>query len=140
MLFLPSGMNSERPKILIVDDEEDVYRLLAFHFRKAGFDPLWASDGESGMAKAIEEHPDAIVLDVMMPRLSGLEVCRKLRQDPRTTRLPVVILSAKSGAEDQRRGQESGANRYLTKTSSPAQIVATLRCVIDEQLQNGGRL
>jgi DNA-binding response OmpR family regulator len=133
-------MKSARPKILVVDDEEDVYRLMAFHFGKAGFDSLWASDGESGMNKAIEEHPDAVLLDVMLPRLSGLEVCRKLRQDPRTTRLPVVMLSAKAEEEDRRRGEESGATRYLTKTSSPAEIVAALRRVIDEQVCEDGGL
>jgi DNA-binding response OmpR family regulator len=127
-----------RPKILVVDDEEDVYRLMAFHFAKAGFDACWARDGEEGMHQVIDEHPDAVVLDVMLPRLSGIEVCKKLRDDPRTIHLSVVMLSARAEPEDRRIGVASGANRYLTKPCSPADVVNVLRELIESEALREG--
>lgn len=120
-----------RPRILVVDDEEDVFRLMAFHFAKAGFDALWARDGEEGISAAVDSHPDAVILDVMLPRLSGIEMCRKLRDDPRTSRLPVVMLSARTEPEDKRRGIESGASSYLTKPCSPSEVVKIVKSLID---------
>ncbi len=126
-----------RPKILVVDDEEDVFRLLAYHFAKAGYDSCWAKDGEEGFHRVLDQHPDAIVLDVMMPRLSGFELCRKLRDDPRTMKLPVLMLSARGEPEDRCRGVESGANQWLTKPCSPSEVVRAVRSLITPDAEVG---
>src|SRR5258706_14812287 len=101
--------------ILVIDDELDLIELVRYNIEKEGFEVLGAADGESGLAKAAQHKPDLVLVDVMLPGIDGLEVCRALRSDVRTSRIPVVMLTAKSNESDRVVGLELGADDYVTK-------------------------
>ena len=105
--------------ILVIEDETDVSDLIRYHLKKAKYRVLNAMDGLQGYTMATEERPDAIVLDVMLPKLNGFEVAKKLRADSRTEFIPVLILSAKGESESRIKGLELGADDYLAKPFSP---------------------
>lgn len=119
-----------RKKILVADDEPDVLNLLALNLQRAGFDVLKAEDGEQALRIAREEIPSLLVLDLMMPRLSGLEVAKLLKQSPQTARIPVVMLTAKADEVDRIVGLELGADDYVTKPFSPREIVLRVQSVL----------
>ena len=106
-------------RVLVIDDEPDVLLLCRVNLGYAGFEVLEAQDGEHGIADAVAERPDAIVLDLMLPRMDGYEVLRTLRDDERTSRTPILVLSAKAQREDRRRCLEMGADGFITKPFSP---------------------
>src|ERR1041385_5680849 len=106
-------------KILVVDDEPEAVELLEFNLRQAGFDVLTASDGAAALKKAHAALPDGIVLDLMLPEVDGLEVCKMLRRDPATAAIPIVMVTAKAAELDRILGLELGANDYVTKPFSP---------------------
>ena len=110
-------------KILIVDDQTDVIDLLGGTLRQAGYEVLVASDGSSGLTKALTESPSLVVLDVALPVISGLEVCRQIKRVPATRRLPVIMLTARASEEDRVKGLEAGADDYVTKPFSPREFV-----------------
>ena len=110
-------------KILVVDDEVYILHILDFSLGAEGFDVITATDGEEALAKAQREKPDLIVMDVMMPRLDGYETCRRLKSDPSTKDIPVLLLTARGREEDRRLGLESGANDYITKPFSPNKLI-----------------
>ncbi len=116
--------------ILLIEDEEDVADLIRYHLKKSKFRVLYASDGAMGVQTAIEERPDAVVLDIMMPRLNGFEVARKLKADPRTEPIPILFLSAKGEAENRIKGLEIGADDYLTKPFSPRELVLRIQSLL----------
>ncbi len=116
--------------ILLIEDEEDVADLIRYHLKKSKFRVLYASDGATGVQSAIEERPDAVVLDIMMPRLNGFEVARKLKADPRTEPIPILFLSAKGEAEHRIKGLEIGADDYLTKPFSPRELVLRIQSLL----------
>lgn len=109
--------------ILIIEDEADVSDLVRYHLKKAGLRSISATDGEEGLNLAIGERPDGIILDIMLPRLSGFEVAKKLKSDIATERIPLLILSAKGEAESRIKGLELGADDYLPKPFSPKELV-----------------
>jgi DNA-binding response OmpR family regulator len=113
--------------ILIIEDEADVSDLVRYHLRKAGFRSISADDGEEGLNLALGERPDAIVLDIMLPRLNGFEVAKKLKSDAATDRIPLLILSAKGETESRIRGLELGADDYLPKPFSPKELVLRIQ-------------
>jgi two-component system phosphate regulon response regulator PhoB len=117
--------------ILVVEDEADIQELLEYNLMKAGFRVDCAETGEEGLVAAREHAPDLVVLDLMLPGLSGLEVCRRLKSDPDTAEVPVIILTAKGEEEDIVAGFEAGADDYVTKPFSPrvlnARVGAMLR-------------
>lgn len=113
--------------VLVIDDEKDVIELLRYNLEKAGFDVVAARDGESGLKAASVSPPDAIILDVMMPGLDGLAVCRRLREEHRTARIPIIMLTAKAEEADRVVGLELGADDYVVKPFSPREIVARIR-------------
>jgi DNA-binding response OmpR family regulator len=115
-------------KILIVDDDPFLLRLVGYILSKEGYDIVTAMDGEEAMEKVGTEKPDLAILDVMMPGIDGLEVCRRLRSQPETAALPIVMLSARTSVSDRIAGLEAGANEYLGKPSDARQMVA---CVAD---------
>jgi two-component system phosphate regulon response regulator PhoB len=117
-------------KILIVEDESDVAELLALNLRKAGFRILTATDGEGGLQKAREERPDFIILDLMLPKMSGLEVCKILKSDTATRHIPNLMLTAKAEEIDRVVGLEFGADDYVTKPFSPREIVLRIGAII----------
>jgi two-component system, OmpR family, alkaline phosphatase synthesis response regulator PhoP len=124
-------MAKERAKILVVDDEDDILDLLRYNLEKEGFEVLLARDGAEGIRVAEADGPDLIILDVMMPRMDGIEVCRRLRAHSTLSRIPVVMLTARSEEGDQVEGLDAGADIYLAKPISLpvllSQVRATLR-------------
>jgi len=102
-------------KILVVDDEQPIYSYLQKKFTKLGYTALTAEDGEEAVAKALLNVPDLIILDVKLPKLSGIEVCRRLKSEERTRHIPILMLSAKAQSDEIRDGLEAGADKYLCK-------------------------
>ena len=116
-------------KILIIEDEGDVADLLTLNLRKAGFRTSTAVDGASGLHKARDDRPDFIVLDLMLPKMSGLEVCKILKSDTATSQTPILMLTAKAEEVDRIIGLEFGADDYVTKPFSPREIVLRIRAI-----------
>ncbi len=117
-------------RVLIVEDEPAVRRLLAYNLEAAGFEVTAARDGEEALLQIEELPPDLLILDWMLPGLSGIELCRRLRRRPATARLPVIMLTARVEESDRLRGLETGADDYVTKPFSPAELVARVRAVL----------
>src|SRR5215471_18869745 len=110
-------------RILIIDDEAGVVDLVSLNLRKEGrFTVSAAMDGAIGLRKAREESPNLIILDLMLPGISGFEICRILKDDDATRAIPILILSARAGADDRVRGFELGADDYVTKPFSPREL------------------
>jgi two-component system alkaline phosphatase synthesis response regulator PhoP len=116
--------------ILVIDDEPELVKLLDYNLTKAGYLVLTAKDGESGLATARKHSPDAIILDVMMPGLDGWEVCKRLRQDPATSALPVIMLTAKADEGDRVLGLELGADDYVTKPFGVRELLARVKALL----------
>ncbi len=116
-----------KPKILVVDDEPDALEILGFKLKEAGFTPLFAKDGAKAVALARSDHPALIVLDLMLPEIDGLEVCKILRRDPCTAAIPILMLTARAGEMDRVLGLELGADDYVTKPFSPRELVLRIR-------------
>ena len=116
--------------ILVIDDERDLIELVRYNLVKGGFDVIGATKAEAGLEIARLNSPDAVILDIMMPGQDGLEVCRQLRADARTARIPVIMLTAKAGEADRVVGLEMGADDYLAKPFSPRELVARVRAVL----------
>src|ERR1700682_4052908 len=110
-------------RILIIEDEQDVIDLLTLHLRKAGFTLSTATDGAAGLRKAREESPSLIILDLMLPRMPGLEICKVLKSDVATRHIPVIMLTAKAEEVDKIVGLELGADDYVTKPFSPRELI-----------------
>ena len=116
--------------LLIVEDEAALVELLRYNFEQEGFRVSSAADGEEALVMVAEDPPDIIVLDWMLPHLSGLEVCRQLRRRPETRAIPIIILTARGEEGDRVRGLDSGADDYLAKPFSPRELVARVRAVL----------
>jgi DNA-binding response OmpR family regulator len=115
--------------ILIVEDEKEIRDLLAHYLRKEGFIPLLARDGEEGLSKARAEKPDLILLDILLPKMDGLELLRKIRADREIARTPVAMLTAKGDETDRIVGLELGADDYIPKPFSPREVVARIKAI-----------
>jgi DNA-binding response OmpR family regulator len=120
-------MSERKPRILIVDDESDLVAVLRFGLEVEGFDVIDASDGEEGLKRAQEDHPDLLVLDLMLPKLDGYKVCRALKYDERYKSLPIFILSARSGEQDRRLALDMGADVFISKPYEIKDLVARIR-------------
>ncbi len=116
--------------ILVVDDEEDILELIQYNLKREGYAVLRAGTGEGGLALAESKLPDLVVLDLMLPGLDGLEVCRRLKGSRRTEKIPIIMLSAKGEEADIVTGLELGADDYITKPFSPKELVARIRAVL----------
>lgn len=115
-------------KILVVDDEESIVTLLQYNLERSGYDVITASDGEEALKKAETEKPDLIVLDVMLPKLDGIEVCKQLRQQK--LMFPILMLTAKDEEFDKVLGLELGADDYMTKPFSPREVNARVKAIL----------
>jgi two-component system alkaline phosphatase synthesis response regulator PhoP len=113
--------------ILVIDDEHQIVEICQDYLKAAGFDVLTAQDGSSGLAAAHRSHPDLIVLDLMLPGMDGLDVCRTLRREGD---IPIIMLTARVGEVDKLIGLELGADDYITKPFSPRELVARVRTVL----------
>jgi DNA-binding response OmpR family regulator len=110
-------------KVLVADDEHNIRNILDFSLHAEGFIVLSALNGEEAFRLAVESTPDLIILDVMMPGQGGVETCRALKADPRTSSIPVILLTALAGREDRSAGRQAGADAYITKPFSPQKVV-----------------
>ena len=120
-------MSVDQPKILVVEDEPSQREVLAYNLEAEGFLVISADDGEDALLLVEEEEPDLILLDWMMPNLSGIEVCRRLKSCNETRAIPIVMVSARSEEMDKVRGLEIGADDYLVKPYSVIELIARLR-------------
>jgi len=122
---------SNPPKILVVDDNADNVELLAKRLKALGYRTCEAYDGEEALLRVAEEEPDLVILDVMMPKLDGFEVCQRLKSDERTRSIPVIMLTAKREVPDKIRGLDTGADDYVTKPFNPQELMARVRSLLN---------
>ncbi len=116
--------------ILVVDDEEDILHLVRYNLERGGYRVRCAGDGDQALAEARREPPDLILLDLMLPGLNGLEVCRLLKQDSKTDRIPIVMLTAKGEEQDVVKGLDAGADDYVVKPFSPRILLSRVKAVL----------
>jgi two-component system phosphate regulon response regulator PhoB len=119
-----------QPKVLLVEDEFAQREVLAYNLEAEGFDVIQADNGEDALLLVDEDHPDMIILDWMMPKVSGIEVCRRLKMRPETRSIPVIMLSARADEVDRVRGLETGADDYVIKPYSMVELMARARAQI----------
>lgn len=126
----PSALIAPIPqgKLLIVEDDQNIQRMIADYFKHVGFEVVTANDGEAGIKAALDERPDALILDVMLPKTDGFSVCRHIRE--RNPSLPILILTAKDDVVDKVLGLEMGADDYITKPFSLRELEARLKSVL----------
>jgi two-component system alkaline phosphatase synthesis response regulator PhoP len=119
-----------REKILIVDDEKDIVRVIDYNLKKEGFRTISCYDGEKALDLTAKEHPDLIILDLMLPGMDGLEVCKELKKETKTALIPIIMLTAKAQESDKVVGLELGADDYVTKPFSPRELIARIKAVL----------
>lgn len=119
-----------RERILVVDDEPDILELVQYNLKKDNYDVVSVMSGEEALARAQSSPPDLVVLDLMLPGIDGLEVCKQLKQEPRTATIPLIMLSARGEEADVVAGLELGADDYLTKPFSPRVLLARIKAVL----------
>jgi DNA-binding response OmpR family regulator len=120
-----------KPKILVVDDEPEAVELVEFNLKQAGFDVISAADGAEALKKARASLPRLIVLDLMLPEVDGLEVCKMLRRDPDTAKIPIIMLTARAAELDRVLGLELGADDYISKPFSPRELVLRIKKILE---------
>ena len=116
-------------KILVIEDEKDIRELLQLYLERERYDVRIAKDGETGLRKASQERFDLVLLDLMLPQLDGLEICRNLRSRPQTADLPIIMITAKADEADRIVGLEIGADDYITKPFSPREVMARIKAI-----------
>lgn len=123
---------SEQPLVLVADDDEDILALVSLRLRRLGYRVVEAVDGEAALARVAEERPALAILDLMMPRLDGYEVIRRLRAGPETASLPVILLSARARSTDAAAGLEAGADAFLSKPFRADELAEAIRGLLGE--------
>jgi DNA-binding response OmpR family regulator len=126
------GTPMSKGKILVVDDEIYIVHILDFSLGMEGYEVVTALDGEQALEKVNAERPDLIVLDIMMPKLDGYEVCKAVKSSPETRHVPVILLSAKGRNVDQKLGFDVGADDYITKPFSPRKLVERINQLLGQ--------
>ncbi|MBI3615824.1 MAG: response regulator transcription factor [Candidatus Omnitrophica bacterium] len=119
-----------RPRIIVVEDEKSIVRILTYNLEREGYQVSVAKDGEEALEKIRREPPSLVLLDLMLPKIDGLEVCRQIKADPKTAQLPIIMLTAKTQETDRVVGLELGADDYLPKPFSPRELVARVKAVL----------
>ncbi len=120
----------EQKNILVIDDEPDLSELVSYNLTKDGYKVSTAFDGEAGLEKIRKGSFDLIILDLMLPGIQGVEVCRMLRSSPKTESIPIIMLTAKTDMSDKIRGLDTGADDYMTKPFSPKELIARVRALL----------
>jgi two-component system alkaline phosphatase synthesis response regulator PhoP len=126
----PAPGDAARPTVLVVDDEPDLLELLTYTLEREGFRVLTARDGLEGLKAAEAEQPDLFIVDIMMPRMDGVELTNRLREDARLRLTPILMLTARTGERDEIDGLDAGADDYLVKPISPRLLVSRLRALL----------
>lgn len=121
-----------KKKILVVEDEESLLKLESILLTSKGYAVRGVANGQAALDAIGEEHPDLILLDIMLPEMDGFEVCRRIKADPETRHIPVVMLTAKKSREDMAHGQEVGADWYITKPFKSANVIETIQRFISK--------
>jgi two-component system phosphate regulon response regulator PhoB len=119
-----------KPMVMIVEDETALVTMLRYNLEKEGFEVCEANDGEEALVQLAERKPDVVLLDWMLPLVSGIEVCRQIRRSPVSRTVPVIMLTARGEEADKVRGLNSGADDYMTKPFSPSELIARVRAVM----------
>ena len=119
-------------RILVAEDERDIRELIGFTLRHSGHEVLTASNGEDALAIALREVPDLVLLDIRMPRLTGYDVCRRLRAEPTTQHVPIAFLSAKGQDSEMQAGMEAGATDYILKPFAPDQLIQRVTLLLGQ--------
>lgn len=125
-----SQATAARERILVIEDEPDIREVVEFNLRREGFRVSGAETAEEGFEKIQSEFPDAVLLDLMLPGMSGLELCRKLKNDPDLRAIPVIMVTAKDDVDDVVAGLEAGADDYVSKPFSPRVLIARVKAVV----------
>jgi len=123
-------MNAIQPHILLVEDEKSLVELLRYNLEQSGYRVTVATNGEEALTSVADDRPDLVLLDWMLPLMSGLEVCRQLRRQPTTSNIPIIMLTARGEEGDRIRGLDAGADDYVSKPFSPSELVARIRAVL----------
>lgn len=118
------------PKVLVIDDDPVIVELLRVNFAIEGFDVVTAADGREGLERATSDAPDLVLSDIMMPRMDGLQLLTQLKNDARTKRLPVILLSAKAQNAEVQQGLDAGADDYVTKPFDPLELIDRVNAVL----------
>jgi DNA-binding response OmpR family regulator len=118
--------------VLVVDDDPVIQKLLQVNFEMEGYNVVTASDGAEGLERARSEHPDIVILDVMMPKMNGLEVASILKSDSATAGIPIILLSAKAQEADVQAGRQTGADDYVTKPFDPLELLERVARLVGE--------
>jgi two-component system alkaline phosphatase synthesis response regulator PhoP len=121
----------DKPRVLIVDDEPHIVLSLEFLLQRSGYETISAADGEAGLALVHRQRPDLVLLDVMMPKRNGYEVCQAIKSDPGVQGIPVIMLTAKGQEVEILKGRELGAAAYVTKPFGNAEILEVIRSVLE---------
>ena len=129
-------MTPTKKKILVVDDEKALVSLVTLHMQMAGYEVFFANDGWSALDICKRDKPDLVILDLMLPKLNGWEVCRRIREDDSIKDIAVLMLSARSEVDDKVRGFNVGADDYVTKPFSPKELVARVKRILDRNLSS----
>jgi DNA-binding response OmpR family regulator len=124
------GVERAQPVVLAADDDEDILELIVFRLERSGYTVLQARDGAEALELARRSRPDLAVLDVMMPKIDGFELTRRLREDDATTRMPIILLTARTQEADVQRGFDVGADDYIRKPFSPQELGARVQAVL----------
>jgi len=119
-----------KPRILLIEDDLSLTELVRYNLDHEGFEVTCSADGEEGLMLAFEMPPDVILLDWMLPNLSGIEICRRLRRAPATANVPVILLTARAEEADRIRGLDTGADDYITKPFSPRELIARIHAIL----------
>jgi DNA-binding response OmpR family regulator len=119
-----------QPVVLAADDDDDILQLIVFRLERSGYTVLQARDGEEALALALEHRPDLAVLDVLMPKMDGFELTRRLRAEPTTSRMPIIMLTARVQDADVQQGFDAGADDYLRKPFSPQELRARVQAIL----------
>ncbi len=128
---------ADKHRILLVDDEPSIVKMVGKRLEVEGFDVLIAMDGQDGLAKAQAERPDLIILDLMLPKLNGFEVCTMLKQDTRYQKIPIILFTAKAQEKDEKMGLECGANAFVRKPFRAQELMEQIRALIAASAQPG---
>ena len=129
---------SEKPRILLVDDEPSIVKMVGKRLEIEGFTVLIAIDGQEGLTKAQTEKPDLIILDLMLPKLNGYEVCTMLKQDTRHQQIPVIIFTAKTQEKDEKMAVDCGANAFVRKPFRAQELIERIHALLAARPQAGG--
>ena len=124
------GVERARPIVLAADDDEDILELIVFRLERSGYTVLQARDGAEALELARRSRPDLAVLDVMMPKLDGFELTRRLREDESTSKMPIILLTARTQEADVERGFDAGADDYLRKPFSPQELRSRVQAIL----------